>query len=318
MSNFTFGPLSLTIAKVQTTASLAEIAAIISNKRPSHAGLVSGWGSVLDDLDPLGNFGPPPTVGDPLIEPATEVYPERLMARFYFWTPDSGARRSLSTGADPSRAYRLRSCDLLVSRIDDDSCLIGVSSRTADHLTTHIVPSLRSVFTGADQNALLQMDSSPLDLLDADVFLWLVNRSASNPQLHAGLNMIHIREITSQDVLSRGANLSHGVDLSRRELLALITNQTTRFGPAKIAVEYEAVNAYLDFELFIDGGFTLHATPSRYAQPMGREAKGMRAVPDLVYGVIPLLKAGYDADGSWDATDRETFKALCMSRLQGA
>lgn len=316
MANFTSGHLSVWIATVKTSATLQQIQQEMHQQRPSHATMTPGWSSIYDDTALLNTISPPPPLSDPVVDDATPSYPERLLGRLYLWATDPGARRALGTTAPPQQTHRLRAVDFMFSRIDADSVMVVISTRNW-HEQQAVKPPLEALVGAVDGQALVQMDSSALDLNDDDIFMWLLHRSAANTQLTPGLKLDKIREITSQDVLSRGANLSHGVDLSRRELLALVTNHSIRFGPAKMVVHYDDTNAYLDFELFKDGGFSVNTNGSQYAAVMSRSVIGPLAMQDLVFGVIPTLREAFSFDADWVSADRTTFLDTCLQGLQG-
>lgn len=316
MANFTSGHLSVWVASIKTSASLQQLQQAMLQQRPDHSITKPGWSSIHDDTALLNTISPPPQLSDPVVEDATQAYPERLLGRLYFWAADSGVRRALGTTATPQQTHRLRAVDFMLSRVDSDTLMAVISTRNW-HEQQAVKPPLEALVRAVDNQGLVQMDSSPMDLNDNDIFMWLLYRSASNRQLTTGIELDKIREITSQDVLSRGANLSHGVDLSRRELLALVTNNAIRFGPAKIAVKYNDTNAYLDFELFKDGGFALNAKGSQYAAVMSRAVIGPRAMQDLVFGVIPMLHDAFTFDATWASADREAFLDTCLQGLRG-
>lgn len=315
MSNFTSGPLAVTIAQLETKASLASISGAMVKQRPSYKGLIPGWGSIHDSDDNLADFAPAPTPGDPTIEAATGQYAERLFARLYYWVPDRNAKRYAPT-ADLQRVSRLRACDFMLTRISATSVLVAISTRNQSDLEHIAKPSLQAAVLGVDQNAQLLLDTSPLDLNTPDIFMWLLQRYDENRQLTGTLELANVREITSRDPLSRGANLSQGVDLSRRELLALITNDAIAFGPAKL-VTYESVSdGYIDMELFVDGGFAVHTGESHYKDVMGRSVIGPRTLEDLVFAVVPSLRSAYQSDKAWQAGGRKKFIAKCLGKLK--
>lgn len=316
MANFTSGHLSVWIASVKTTtATLQQLEKEMLNQRPNHMVMNPGWSSIYDDTALLNTISPPPTLGIPVVDAATDLYPERLLARLYFWMADSGVRRALGTTANAQQTHRLRAVDFMFSRVDADTIMVVVSTRNLVEQQT-IKPAFEALLRAVDNKALVQMDSSPLDLIDFDIFMWLLYRSAADPQLAASLKLDKIREITSQDVLFRAANLSQGVDLSRRELLALITNDSVHFGPAKIVTQYDETNAYLDFELFKDGGFALNTKGSQYAAVMSRAVIGPKAMQDLAFCVVPLLRSAFNFDKDWTSSNKKDFIETCLSGLR--
>jgi hypothetical protein len=317
MSNFTFGKLSVSVIRVETTAGLESIATQMAQKPPSYAGLISGWGTIWDDEDGLGNFTGPPATGTPTVDAAADGWPSRLIGRLYYWTPDRTARRFVQSDS-PQAAQRLRGCDFLISRLSEDTLLVVMSSRNRAEQDRTFEPALRSLMQAVDPQAQVQMDTSPLDLIDSDIYMWMLYRLGADPELGQGLKLMSVREITSRDPFARGANLSQGVDLTRRELQALITNDSIMFGPAKVVLHHEETNAAFDFEIFIDGGFTVHTTETHYPESMARSVIGWRAVADLSYRVIPALREAYRSDmKAWKATKREDFIAQCLVGLRG-
>lgn len=317
MANFTSGHLSVWVASVKTSITLQQLRDEMVQQRPNHSSMQPGWSSIYDDTTLLNSISPPPQLSTPQVDASIDdLYPERLLSRLYFWAADPGVRRALGTTATPQQTHRLRAVDFMFSREDADTLMVVMSTRNWIEQQT-VKPSLEALVLAVDNSALVQMDSSPLDLGDSDIFMWLLHRSAAKPQLADGLKLDKIREITSQDVLSRGANLSHGVDLSRRELLALITNDSIKFGPAKLAVMYDETNAYLDFELFRDGGFSVNAKASQYGAVMSRAVIGPHAMQDLVFGVVPMIRKAFAFDATWTSSDKARFLDTSLQGLRG-
>ena len=317
MSDFTFGKLSVSVIRVETTADLSGIAAQMARNSPSYEGLIPGWGTIYDDEEGLGNFTGPPATGTPAVDAEAGGWPSRLIGRLYYWTPDRTARRFVQSDA-PQASQRLRACDFLISRLSDDALLVAMSSRNRGEQDRTFEPALRSLIKAVDPQAQVQMDSSPLDLNDPEIYMWMLYRLGANAQLGQGLELMSVREITSRDPLARGANLSQGVDLTRRELQALIANDSIVFGPAKVVLHHQGTDAAFDFEIFVDGGFTVHTTETHYRETMSRAVVGWRAVGDLTYSVIPALREAYRADTTnWKNTSRAEFIEQCLVGLRG-
>lgn len=321
MSNLTTGPLSVQAMRITGSVTLADLAVKLNEVRPLLSTRRSGWGNPNDDDDEVNRIGGEATPNPVTVEPSHANVPEHLYGRFYWYELDTIARRAVRAFQpdevdEEELFFRLRAFDIVVNLSATEGELdLFVTSRDKDKLDATLLPALRAALVSLDANARILPDTSPLDLVNHDFFLWLIRRYAAEPKLAPDLTLKEMRVIRSRDTFDYGTELSQGVDLARRELLALITNDSVLFGPAKMAVDERVLNAFVDFELFIDGGFTAHLTMCKFGQPMGRAAKGPAAFLALAYDLIPAMRTAYEADGAWRSHLRDDFRVACEQGL---
>jgi hypothetical protein len=313
----TSGSIPVTPALLVTTASLKELRAAIQERRYDSDPFGAGWGSVRDSDDLVGRPGRlRPQAGSPEIAGQTEEYPEQLRARYY-WNEAETLRNG--SGED-SELTRLRAVDVVISSTPGDGQLLALISERDDKRLASVEGALRDVIESVDDAALLSRDDTSLKTGDSDFFRWLLYRSQNAPDLDLDYSLTAIRAIRSEDSRWRTANIGKGADLDRMEMLALIANGFTTFGPAKVLVWSAPLELGVSMELAGDGAFTIYRGQTEYAlgideAPLPEPDYSLKLLQDVAYIVLPDLRQLYLKDSAWTDSTRASFRKASIQTL---
>jgi hypothetical protein len=288
-----------------TTLSLADIASALVRDRPHHPSLAPGWGGPWDgDGSNLGQWNAPPPVSDPVILPASGHYPERLHARYYYFESPKWLREMYPNGSE-RETHTLQAIDVLISRVagsrSEHLCLF--SAHDSAKVAAGAYSSMQTLVVAADSHATTQINSSPIDFADPDVFLWLLTQLRDRPNLTGDTSLVRIDSISGQDSGSRLTQLTKGVSFDRPAFLTAIAD-VDRLGPGRLKIVDKNLKARWVFDLWVDGSFKLVSGLVRYRSGPTEDQKRWMAVQDLAYRIIPLIKAAYVGDREWDSNGR--------------
>ncbi|WP_146086907.1 MULTISPECIES: hypothetical protein [unclassified Rathayibacter] len=302
MPTFTSKRLNVLPASAIARTDLATLLRAMSAQPPSHSSLRGGWASTVDLQSNLGvlNAAPPPSV--PEIVPATAQYPERLLARYYYFVENAKAREARPT-ASAQEISVLQAIDVLISAEGPNKFLVLFSSRTMAELAPKIFKSLRQLFLEADEDALLTTRTSSLDFDQPDLFLWLARRARDNPSLDGDTELRMIEAMSGQDHSSRLTVISNGVDFDRPAFLTAVA-EVEQLGPAKIAMVDTRLDARLHLELWPNGSFSVITSKTHYRNIVDSRTERLQSVFDLAYTIIPKVVSIYRGDEEWQRSGR--------------
>jgi len=313
----TFGHVSVTPVRIETSATAAELLEASAGQLYRPPAPSTGWGSVHEHDEIVGKIikGRPQPRRPEVVE-EDDIRPEQFRGRLYWDQLDKKALGLFGELAEPDSINSLQATDVTISPTAKEGVLLGLLGLRHDgQIRSYVIPALRELLLAVDDDARVYTDSSPIDFGDDDFFHWLLYRFHNKPQVSADIALQDVRSISSQDSLFRGANLSEGVSLDRPELLALISAATTKFGPAKLSLTDSHLGLDVDFQLYVDGGFSVYVGKSEYDVDLPRAEIGLRLVQDLAYKIIPDLKSAYDADSNWRKKHRAAFQATSRTAL---
>lgn len=312
------GHITITSMVARANTELSTLMSLASNEL--YEGVPSrGWGSLVDGREEMlsrpsrERINPSrPDVVDP-----SNNYPSQLRLRLYWDELDKRLFEVSQPGDDESRYYRFDATDVIVCESKTDEFLILVSTRNPKQLKNFAIPALRDLFQAADSGSQLTVDSSPLAFQNDDIFRWFIHRTATAPDLSDEISLVAVDSINSLDTLKRVSALTQGADLDRPELLALLANSSTSFGPGKILVADHVLALGIGLELRMDGSFSVLRGESDYEDERGLSAaeKGIRLVLDATFRVIPELQRLYNADSSWRSVERAASIASARRKL---
>lgn len=313
----TFGHVSVTPVRIETTATLAELLEASAQQLYEPPAPASGWGSVHEHDEIVGKVikGRPRTRQPEIVE-EDDLRPEQFRGRLFWDQPDRKAMSILGELGQADSVNALMATDVTISPTAEEGVKLALLGLRQDaQIRGYVVPALRELLLAVDDNARVYTDSSPIDFGDDDFFHWLLYRFHNNPQVSTDILLQDVRSISSQDSLFRGASLSEGASLDRPELLALISAATTKFGPAKLSLTDSHLGLDVDFQLYVDGGFSAYVGKSEYDVDLSRADIGLRLVQDLAYKIIPDLKSAYDGDSNWRKKQRALFQSTSRTAL---
>lgn len=322
MSTLTRGSLRATPFTLTTSLTLDEMSSALSSVRPNRDTVSRGWGSIEDDDDLIGipNTQPPATA--PTIVDAVEGrHPTTLAARLYWYRLNRKLRLAVGTAADAALYHDLAAADVLISAIDQaqGTYLVIASTTTPAELQGEIVPALTSALGRADEKLLVQTATSPLDLENADFFLWLLHRTMDDEKLTADLTLVDMQSIRTRDPLRHATSMSEGLDPSRMELLALVAGQDVSFGPAKFSIHHDKIGLDTTLELYVTGAFAIVFQATHYRLAEGEQidavAQRLNMVFDVAHTLIPTLRQRYTDDTAWALHERAEFRDACRELI---
>lgn len=321
MSLTTAGSISVTPIRIETGASLESLVDA-ARERPYKGEVpTAGWGSVFVGDEAVGRRGrggrPAPSAPDLL--PEGDFHPQQFRARFLWDQVDKDAIALLGELADDALVHQLQATDITLTETPEEGVLLGLLGlRRRSQIDGHVIPGLRELLLSVDDNTMIYSDSSPIDFGDEDFFHWLLYRAHYDPKVTEAIKLRGVRSISSQDNRRRGAAISEGADLDRPELLALISGNGTKFGPAKVVLSDRQLGLDADMELRLDGGFSIYVGSSEYDVVLPRVEVGLRLVQDVAFKIIPELKSAYESDSRWPKVHRAKFLADSRSQLTAA
>jgi hypothetical protein len=326
MPVFTSGKVSVLPIGVSTTLTVAQVRDLLKARKPNHTALTGGWASIGNSNSNLRVYDAAPPVSDPVLVPATPSTPEHLYARYYFFVKDTKAEQA-NPSATPQSYHQLDAIDVIVSKTGANTLLAVFSTRNTTELNigarkvrqnvpTNVgaLTSFETLLKGGDSKAIISTTSSPLNLGDPDFFLWLMEQWRDKRDLTADVTLTAVNGLNGKDNASRVTQLQQQVDFFRVGLLTSIAEKDT-LGPVKLAFKDTAANAKLDIELFVDGGFAVHVVRTHYRGIVDQAELRLRAVEDLVFTYIPILRDLYQADGLWVTTRRDKLITEAFNSL---
>jgi len=314
--------LRATPMRLDTTATLDEIEAqmTLPISAPQAQIQKTGWGSFLDgdNILNLPNFTP--TVHPPVRFTAVREEPETLAARYYYFKRNPTLRKLEPANADPSSYHVLKAIDVLISPIPDaeNSFTVLVASWDRDE-TTYASNALKSLVGLLDQDVILHADTSILDFIDDDFFLWLVARSLQNVEITEDMSLDGIRRMDTKDALHHTVNMGAGIDATRGELLYLVAQDQVSFGPGRLNVAHDRLGINLDFELKVNGGFSITMKTTEFTaideedEHLAELERRLRAFQQAAHVVIPELKETWQRDSVWRTSGRAEFREDCRA-----
>ncbi|TDL45230.1 hypothetical protein [Microbacterium oleivorans] len=295
---------------LHTTASLTQIRAELMKTAPNLQSVRRGWGSINEDPDILGELMmQPPTSAPELLPAMPGRRPQLLAARLYWFNAlHTGARG----GVTAAPQYRLDGTDILISHVSGSEYLLVVSTHTPGDIDNKVIPELKKAIMGVDANVIINSQSSSIGVGDGDFFLWAVKRRFAAETLGANIELDDFDYVKTHDPLSYQTDIARGVKPDRPELLTLLAKELMVFGPAKFSLNDTSIGFSCELTLEADGSFDIPPRAISYTGANFASIPEMRltAVTDLIFTVLPAMKAAWLGDASWQrGTGRTQFRA---------
>ncbi|MFP3580000.1 hypothetical protein SB659_10505 [Arthrobacter sp. SIMBA_036] len=282
----------------RSAMTLAEIRDAMSEMKPSLDGFKGGWASTNNYESNLRRAGVAPPESVPTIESATNVLPEMLKARFYYWDP-APSGLSDQVEHDPLSTRRLNAIDVIITEPAPGRVGLLFSTRTRAYLNRNfgVIACLERILQSKDVTIKVDRGESHLRLHDEEIFLWLAVQRRDKPQLAEDLRVDMISGISSRDGASRTADLRYGVDFERSNFLTAVAEVDT-LGPIDLNfVHYVGGdNHSYEVRLHVDGGFEIRKSGLHFPDQLNREDMMMETSLFLAYSLIPRLNQLYIDD----------------------
>ena len=300
----TAGHVSVTRLVIHSHAPLEAWAEAMAAARYTGDVGEAGWGSMTDDTDRLGlRHRNRPQGGTPQVIDSGSRFPRRLEARLYFDRPDDRLIRQLDQEVEAWISHQLQAIDVVMMERGDSTAEALVSTVDDRDISSLVMPML--------EVAAVQATGAPCRItstdqkFDSDCYLWMIERANRSPSLGADLTLVRVRSMVTEDTLYRRTRYHEEAALDRLELLAAISNRTTRYGPAKLNFTHKSLGVEGDIELRPNGGYSVFVGTSYYMyRDIGRERLGRQLVLDTANVVIPTIRAEYFNDEDWNARRR--------------
>lgn len=284
----------------RSAMSLVEIRDAMAKMQPKLEGFVGGWASVANYGSNLRRAGVAPPVSLPTIVPATDVLPEMLMARFYYWEPTPSGLDD-QDDLDPLATRRLNAIDVMITEPATGRIGLLFSTRTRAYLNQRfgVIACLERILQSKDATIKIDRRESHLQLHDDEIFLWLAVQHRDKPQIADDLLLDMISGISSRDGASRTADLRFGVDFERSNFLTAVAEVDT-LGPIDLSfVQHVGEDNYsYEVKLHVDGGFEIRKNGLHFPDQLERENLMLETSLYLAYELIPRFNALYVADAA--------------------
>lgn len=308
----TSGQSSYTPALIRTAATLEDIVTALRDRRYDRDPTGAGWGSVYDDTDAiLGKITRQrPIGGKAELLTGQNNYPNQVRARFY-WNEFDSAQLEYDAQGEASLFHRLKACDVMVSATDIPGEFLGLFSESQPRRLKKVTDGLTDALEELDQSVTLSVADNPFAFGDEDFFLWVLYRATHSPTLNDNLAIVEIRSLSNESIRSRITSMGKGVDLTRPELITLISDQSNRFGPVRFVVWSDDLQLTLYLQIRKSGEFSIYRGDSYYDDEemleLPEEEQRLRLLQDTAHHVIPELKHLHSVDGAWRDTHRAAF-----------
>jgi hypothetical protein len=302
LPTFTSSRYSVSAATLTANVTLSTFRAALLEHRPQHASLTAGWASVEDQGSNLRRSNVAPPVSDPEILPAEGQYPERLLARYYYFQQLPQLVQSLPDGTEQEHRV-LEAVDVLISAFPDREHAFQILFATRNgSVLNGIVRDLRQIVRGLDEKGTLRLDGGA-NAFNPDLFLWLLVRARDDKQLDASTRISDVIAVNGRDNSHRGTFLSDGVDFDRPAFLVAVA-EIDQLGPVRLELRDDSLNAKVTAEIYASGVFSVLKGQTHYPDIVSDPETRLKSVQDFAYNLLPKLRAIYGADTVWDTTRR--------------
>lgn len=302
----------------RSAMSLEEIRVAMSERAPSLEGFKGGWASTNNLNSNLRRAGVAPPASTPVIQPETDLLPEMLQARFYYWDPAPSGMRD-QADHDPLLTRMLNAVDVMITQPAEGHIGLLFSTRTRNYLggADGVITSLNHILQTKDETIKIDRWQSHLKLHDEEIFLWLAVQHRDKPQLATDIRLDQIAGISSRDDARRTADLRYGVDFERSNFLTAVAEKDT-LGPIDICfvLHVGADNYSYEVRVHVDGGFEIRKNSLHFPDGLDRDDLMFETSLFLAYSLVPRLNKLYIADLAKWVDQRVTVIQEAMTALE--
>lgn len=314
MPTYTSRTLAVLPTTLLSSKTLREIKQALDSVKPHHSSLEGGWASTSDDRSNLKSYGVAPPVSDVEIIPAAGPYPDRILARYYFFSHDAAVER-FNPSSNPLDQHFVDAVDVVISQTVAGRYLVAWSTGSSDRIPGGAFESLDEIMRALDSTA-ASSDVSPIAFSSGDFFLWLTSRLRNRTQLDPSTDLLAIRGIYTEDQASRPTVLQSTVDFLRGGFLTAVA-EGQRLGPAKVTFRETSMQAKLDVNLKLNGGFSINTSSTHYRTIVDKRELRFRALFDMLYVFVPKFQFLFENDASWPTPDRDDLLQEVRTELRG-
>lgn len=279
-----------------------------------------GFGGITDDIAVVNApsslaFTP----GQPVVDPAADGHPRRLRLRYYYDVLDKKIMAALGASVRWNVMNVRRAFDLtIIENSGEAGTSVLISARDMPTVKNHAVKALKLLFPSANSGpggVAVEIDTIP-ESVESDFFVWMLYRLEEDQQLAPDVSISWVSELSSRDGMSRGARFTDDAAFGRLDVSALIAIGNSKFGPAKIDIRDDSLDANFRLEVHFDGGFVAFRDSHYSGVMVSSDALGPRLSDDLWLTVLPKIRTTYNNDTDWTSSGRDRLKAKARERVR--
>lgn len=257
------------------------------------------------------------TPGKPVIDPAADGNPRRLRLRYYYDVLDKKVMAAIGANVTWGVMNVRKAFDLtIIENSGEVGTSVLISARDHPTIKNHVVGALKQLFpSSGPAGARVEMDDIP-ESVNSDFFLWMLYRLDEDQQLASDVSISWVSELSSRDGVNRGARFTDDAAFGRLDLSALIAIGNSKFGPAKIDIRDDSLDANFRLEVHFDGGFVAYRDSHYSGVMVPSESLGFRLSDDLWLTTLPKIRTTYNNDQDWTASGRDKLKAKALERVK--
>jgi len=311
---FTSSRYTVSAATISANTSLTALRNAMLQVRPDHAQLTGGWASIEDAGSNLRVPNAAPPVSDPELWDDEGDYPERLVARFYFFRRDAQLVKALPQGSEQEHHY-LDAVDVIVSAVTDHTKTFQVLFASGNgSILNGFVRALRALVAGIDEKGTVRHDGAAIGF-NPDLFLWLLVRARDDKQIDPSTEIQDVLATSARDNTRRSTMLSDGVDFDRPSFLVAVA-EIDQLGPVRVVLRDEELKAKVTTDVFAGGKFSVRKRETHYQDVVGDPETRLASLQDFAYVLLPKVITAYNADTSWPSVRRSAeIRAAAQSLI---
>lgn len=297
MPTFTSSRYTVSAVTVSGSTTLAQLVEAMKKQRPDHATLTGGWASIADAGSNIRvpNIAPPQS--DPEIRDSEAHWPQRVIARYYYFRKDPGLVRANPTGTAQEH-HVLDAVDVMINALPgrhDAFQAMFASSNGA--ILNGLLRSLRDLARADDETASISRDGADL-AFSADLILWLLVRARDARELDGYTTIADVLATGARDNVRRTTMLSDGVDFDRPAFLVAVA-EIEQLGPVRVELRDEELNAKITADVYPHGAFSIRKRETHYPDIVDDAETRIESLQDFAFGLLPKIKDIYTGDSEW-------------------
>lgn len=315
MPTFTSSRYTVSAATINANVTLETLQDAMKQARPDHATLTGGWASTEDAGSNLRLSNVAPPVSDPELFEDEGDYPQRLLARYYFFRKDPALVRAYPDGSEQQH-HVVDAVDVLISAIPGRVRTFQVLFASGNGaMLTGLIRALRAAVAAEDERGTVRHDGAAV-AFNPDLFLWLLVRAREDRQITASTEISDVLSATARDSTRRNTLLSDGVDFNRPALLVAVA-EIDQLGVARVELRDEELNAKVTADVWASGKFSVIKSETHYPDVVGDAETRLASLQDLAFVLLPRVIDVYHGDTDWDDTRRaREIRAAAASLIE--
>jgi hypothetical protein len=313
---FTSSRYTISAATITADLTLDTLRDAMLQHRPDHAALSGGWASTEDAGSNLRVPNVAPPVSDPELLDDEGDYPQRLLARYYYFRKDPQLVRAYPDAAEQQHHY-LDAVDVLISALPDRPMAFQVLFASGNGaMLRGLVRALRAAVLSLDETGSVRHDGASI-AFSPDLFLWLFVRARDDRQITSSTQISDVLSATARDSTRRNTLLSDGVDFDRPALLVAVA-EIEHLGLARVSLRDDELNATVTADVWASGKFSIIKSETHYPDVVGDAETRLASLQDLAFVLLPRMIQVYSdgADGWGDARRATEIRSAATALIK--